>query len=257
MSLLDFLRYSTSVRVLGYPREIRGITRRYRRCRSAWREHIDRCRSVIERAAVRCEHHRRAIVLGAGLLHDVPLESLSARFDEVQLVDIVHPLFEYRDVRRLKNVRRVTADITDTVADLYRVSDEPDLPLPVSRPSLFIEDPDVDLVVSLNLLSQLPCMPLDYLARYRAHPVDKAAAFARQLLQAHLDYLGRFTCPVVLITDIERQKIDMMNRVVERRDLLFGLPVPAFDEEWIWKLAPCPEADARHHYYRRVIARVT
>jgi hypothetical protein len=35
--------------------------------------------------------------------------------------------------------------------------------------------------------------------------------------------------------------------------LLFGLKLPKQGEEWEWKLAPCPEADSRHHYYRRVV----
>jgi len=99
----------------------------------------------------------------------------------------------------------------------------------------------------------LPCMPMTYLARHRAHPAAAIDAYARDVIQAHLDYLNRLPGRVVLITDIERLKIDMLRRVVERTDLLFGLTLPKQGEEWEWKLAPCPEADPLHHYYRRVL----
>jgi len=191
--------------------------------------------------------------MGAGLLHDVPLDELASGFEEVVLVDIVHPWLRPRATRR-PNILRVTADVTNTVAELYRVSDEPDLPLPLSKPTLMLDDDRVDLVVSLNLLSQLPCMPLAYLTGIGAHSLAKRDEYARDVIAAHLDYLARFRCQTLLITDIERLKIDMMNRVVERKDLLFGLTLPRIDDEWQWRLAPCPEVDSRHHYDRRVIA---
>jgi hypothetical protein len=238
---------------MGYLREASGIRRRYRRCRAHWQSHIDRCRAVIHQAMSRCDQRRKVVILGAGLLHDVPLDELAGAFREVILVDIVHPFFSRRQTRRLPNVKRVTADITNTVRDLYWAADDPDIPLPRSRSDLFLDDPEIDLAVSLNLLSQLPCMPITYLTRFRAHPPQAAADYARDVIQTHLHYLGRFPGRVALITDIERIKIDLGNRVVERKDLLFGLSLPKPGEEWEWRLAPCPEADSRHHFFRRVV----
>ncbi len=238
---------------MGYLREAQGIRRRGRRCREPWREHIDHCRSLILRGMTQCDQRRKAVVLGAGLLHDVPLVELAAAFREVVLVDIVHPLSTRWRTRGLKNVKRLAADVTNTIAELYRASDEPDLPLPRSRPTLFLGDPEVDFTVSVNLLSQLPCLPMGYLAHFHVHSSEAIEAYARDVIQAHLDYLDRLPGRVALITDIERLKIDMMRRVVERTDLLFGLKLPKQGEEWEWQLAPCPEADPRHHFYRRVV----
>lgn len=198
-----------------------------------------------------CEQRRKALILGAGLLHDVPLDELAATFEQVLLVDVVHPLMSR--VKRTRNVERVTADITNTLTELYRVSDEPEKPLPSSQPDLFLNDPQIDFTVSLNLLSQLPCMPLAYLARYRAHKAAATKAYARDVIQAHLDYLTKLSGRVVLITDIERLKIDAQRRVVERKDLLFGLTLPRRGKEWEWRLAPCPEADPTHDFFRRVV----
>ena len=241
------------VRALGYLREAIGIQRRYRRCREHWRPHIEQCQSIIQNGLARCSERRKALVLGAGLLHDVPLLELVTSFQEVLLLDIVHPMSSRWKTRRFGNVRRVTADITNTVNDLYLASDEPEMPLPRSKPDLMLGDREIDFAVSLNLLSQLPCMPIEYLARYKAHSSQETDDYARDVIQAHLNYLDRLPGRVVLISDIERLKIDMLNRVVERKDLLFGLKLPKQGDEWEWQLAPCPEADSRHHYYRRVV----
>lgn len=241
------------VRAMGYLHEAIGIRSRYRRCKKDWQEHLDHCRDVILRGMQRCEQKRKAVILGAGLLHDVPLRELSATFREVLLVDIIHPLFSRWRTIGMKNVRRVRADITNTVTDLYWVSDEPKKPLPLSKPTLFLDDPEVDFTMSVNLLSQLPCMPQAYLARQGAHPQPRRDAYARDVIAAHMDYLSRLPGRVTLITDIERHKIDMSGRLVENRDLLFGLKLPKTGEEWEWKLAPRPEADFNHHFYRRVV----
>jgi len=241
------------LRAMGYLREAIGIRRRARRCRDYWQNHVDHCRAIILRSIEKCDQRRTVAILGGGLLNDVPLEELSRSFENVLLVDIVHPLWSRRRSRALKNVQRTSADITNTVLDLYHVSDEPKKPLPHSIPNLFLDRADLDLTVSVNLLSQLPCMPMDYLTQMRAHSLEGMEAYARDVIQAHLEYLASLPGRVVLITDVERRKLDLMNRVVEVKDLLFGLKLPKHDEEWEWRLAPCPEADPRHHFYRRVV----
>jgi hypothetical protein len=246
-------RCPRSVRAMGYLKEAIGIRNRYRRVAQHWQPHIDQCRSMTLRAMERCSSRRKAIVLGGGLLHDVPLAELAASFREVILVDIVHPYFGRWTTRKFKNVRRLAADVTATVEALYWVSDEPEEQLPKSTPTLFLDDPELDFTVSLNLLSQLPCMPTSHLTRQRAHTTGAIDAYARDVIQAHLEYLGDLSGQVVLITDVERLKIDMMRRVVERKDLLFGLTLPKPGVEWEWQLAPCPEADSKHHYFRRVV----
>jgi len=238
---------------MGFPTEVRGIRRRYRRVGDLWAEHLDRSRAVILRGAERAEHRRKAVVLGGGLLYDVPLAALAGMFREVFLVDLVHPWSSHRQTRHLKNVRRIAADITGTIADAYRVAWDGHLPLPKSEPSLFLDDPEVDFTASVNLLSQLPCMPMAYLTREGAHPKEKIDEYARALIRAHIAYLDRLPGQVALVTDFERLKITLLGKVVEVRDLFFAVRLPKWGEEWEWKLAPCPEADRSHHYYRRVV----
>src|SRR5262249_41663627 len=226
---------------MGYLPEVRGIQRRYRRVREQWTEHIERARSVILRGAERAEQHRKAVILGGGLLFDVPLDELARMFREVFLVDLVHTWSSRRATRHLHNVRHITADITGTIAAAYRVAWDAHLPLPKSEPTLFLNDPEVDFTASVNLLSQLPCMPMAYLTREAAHSPEKIEEYARDLIRAHIAYLDRLPGRVTLVTDFERLKITLLGKVVEVRDLFFGVRLSKWGEEWEWRLAPCPE----------------
>jgi hypothetical protein len=255
---LDILRYlltpyPRAIRAMGFPTEVAGVRARYLRRKTEWAEHLEKSRSVILGGAQRAEQKRKAVILGGGLLHDVPLADLAGMFREVVLVDLIHPLASRWQTRRLRNVRRVTADVTETIAAAYRVAWDADKPLPKSAPKLFLDEPEVDFVASVNLLSQLPCMPIAYLTQQAVHTKEAINEYARDLIRAHLKYLGRMSGRVALITDFERLKIAPSGEVVERRDLFFGVPWPNRGEEWEWKLAPRPEADRTHHYYRRVV----
>jgi hypothetical protein len=241
------------VAALGFPAEVAGLQGRYRRCREQWANHVERSRAVILDGAKRTEQKRKAVVLGGGLQHDVPLDELAAMFREVVLVDLIHPFASRWATRKLSNVKRVEADITGTIARVHAVAWDADDPLPKSEPTLYLDDPEVDFTASVNLLSQLPCMPVAYLQNQNVHRQEKIDEYARDVIRSHLAYLDRLPGRVTLVTDFERLKINLMGQVVERRDLFFGVPWPTRGEEWEWRLAPCPEADRSHHYYRRVI----
>jgi hypothetical protein len=241
------------VRAMGYLSEVIAIRARRRRCRRAWAPHLERTRSVLRQAAARCPRKRKAVILGSGLLLDVPLAELAAAFREVVLVDVVHPLGGRWRRRHFGNVRALAADVTGTVEAVYRAAHTPGAPLPRSAPDLFLDDAEVDLVASVNLLSQLPYVPETYLARAGSHSESEIAAFARGLMEAHLDYLPRLPGTVALVADVESLEVDRAGRVVDRVSTVRGLELPWAGEEWTWELAPRPEADPVYSYHRRVV----
>jgi hypothetical protein len=257
--LLELLEYAVTpcpryARRMGYLYESIAIRRRAGRCRAAWAPHQERTRQVILRAMERCPRRRKAVVLGSGPLLDVPIAELCASFDEVILADVVHPLGARRRRRRFANVRAVTADVTAVAEAVYRVARDPKAELPRGRPDLFCDDEDVDLVASVNLLSQLPYLPVEYLQRVGEHAADAITSFARDLIAAHLDYLRRVPGVTTLVADVEAQTVDTKGKIVGREDTLYGVKPPRADEDWIWKLAPRPEAHRHYSYHRRVIA---
>jgi hypothetical protein len=240
-------------RRLGYLYEVIAIKARHARCRKAWAPHLERTRSVLRAAMARCEQGRKAVILGSGMLLDVPLDELARGFRQVVLVDLVHPLGARWRRRRFANVIALTADVTNTAEALLRAAKSPGQPLPVSKPTLFLEDGEVDLVASVNLLSQLPYLPVEFLRGVGNRSEQAITEFSRGLIRAHLDYLRRLPGVVALVADVEQHKLGRDGSVVARTDTLHGIELPWRGEEWVWHLAPRPEAHPELSYNRRVI----
>lgn len=217
------------LRRLGYLRESVLLLSRGRRCHAAWASHLAASRAAILDACAGLDQTRIAVVLGSGLLQDVPIADLARRFREVHLVDAVHLWPARRLVRPYPNVRLITADLN---AEPGRVD-----PLPA-----LCGGAEVDFVVSANLLSQLPILPLD---RPGLLPPDLGG----RIVRAHLEGLGRLRARVCLLTDIEQFEEDRTGRITDRIDLLHGVRLDPPDRDWIWEIAPFGEA-ARHHRLR-------
>ncbi len=228
------------------------VRARFRRCKRAWADHIENTRRAVLEAAGQCPRRRRAAVLGAGLLHDIPLAELSSLFEEVILVDIVHPWLSRVKANRFRNVSQISADITGVMEELYRVAPLTGQVLPISHPALFTDDPRLDLTVSVNLLSQLPDVPGEYLHGLRSEPT--VAAFQKQLVEAHLDYLARLPGHTALITDIGVRRMIHDEPTLEEWDPLHGAQLPPAERTWQWRLAPSPEIRRGVDLYTTVAA---
>ncbi len=241
------------VRALGYLQEALAIRSCYSRCCYAWAPHLKRSREVILAAMAECATRRTAVVFGSGMLYDVPMDELAAAFREVVLVDIVHLRDARRRVRRWPNVRLYSADVTGTVEEVYRVAHLPGVPLPRAAPVLFLDAPEVDLVASVNLLPQLPYLPVAYLVRAGVHAADAMDAYARDVVRAHLEYLQRLPGTVALIADVEETRISPTARTLDRTSTLHGMALPWRGAEWTWHLLPRAEAGTRPALERRVV----
>lgn len=234
------------LREMGYLREMVGIRRRWARYHAAWQAHCEQSRRLILAAADRCGQRRRAVVLGSGWLHDVPLAELSGRFDEVVLVDLFHPLACRLSARRYANVRMLAADVTGTIEEVWQAVETRGRPLPPPCHTLFRDDSSLDLTVSLNLLSQLPCMPERYLRESGRFPEAEIGAFSRSLVRAHLDYLPALPGVVALITDHQLTRVNRAGKVLDRKTTLYGVDLPWVDRSWTWTLVP-PGRTRRGH----------
>lgn len=257
--ILELVEYlitpcSRAMRRLGYLRGQLGIKVRHRQCRRAWRHHLLRTQATIRAAVLDCPQRRKAVILGSGLLLDIPLADLAHTFREVILVDVVHPLRAYVNAAWYRNVRLVRADVSATAADLTRLANDPSCPLPRAMPQMFCDDPEVDYVASVNLLSQLPYIPSLYLAKNPARSEQEIDDYARSLIESHLDYLRRLPGVVTLITDVEKIQFDREGEIVDRFDILYGVKLPWFGEEWMWNHVPLKHLSPDVAYHRRVCA---
>lgn len=244
-----FLRCPRHVRAMGYLDEIVAIGARCRQVRDDWAPHLDRSKSVVRQAIAQTQPRRTAVIFGSGRLQDVPLADLAAAFERVVLVDIVHVGDVRRECRHFQNVKLASLDITQVSESVYHLGPTGGV-LPRSQPTLFHDDSNVDLVASMNLLSQLSYTPCKYLRRWNNYSDRDLETFARHLIEAHLAFLARFTGTVCLIADREYLTLDAEDRVVETRDALHGVALPWPGEEWIWRLAPRPRRGATSLFHR-------
>ena len=160
MLLYRLTRAESWADALGYREGAIRLWSRYGRCKRAWAPHLENTRRVVAEAAAAARGRGTALVFGSGLLADLPLETLCAKFARVVLVDVVHlPTVRWR-TRRLANAEHVVADLTGVAAGL--AARQPGGP-PEPGCRFGLDDPTVDFVVSLNLVSQLPIAPVDWL----------------------------------------------------------------------------------------------
>ena len=203
------------LRQMGYLRELFGIRRCVTKWGEIWEPHHARTRSVICAAMFQCAAHRKAVILGSGWLNDVPVAELADTFREVKLVDAVHPFSVCRKVRRWPNVQLVDADITGVAEAVYRNAHKPG-PLPRHAPDLFSADQEVDLVASVNLLSQLPFWPEQFLLRAGKRTDAEIAAYAQEIVPRTSITCAACRASSRLIADVEELTVSVAGHVEKK-----------------------------------------
>lgn len=255
--LLDLLRAlatpaPAAQRRLGYRRDSIWLESRARRCRRAWAPHLDASRAVMRDAIAGCGWRGTAVVLGSGPLADVPLADLAQNFRRVVLVDAVHPLSARRAARAYPGVELLTADLSGAMALLTGAAPDLDPRLPP-----VCAEPETGLVISANLLSQLPIRPVARLegARRPFGPwtPDAGDAFGARIVAGHLDALADLSAQVCLVTDLDEIEEDRQGHVHARHDLLYGVPLGAPERAWTWELAPFGETARDRRLLHRVV----
>lgn len=240
--LVEVLQYLTTPaplrhRRLGYVGQSVALHSRSRRCRRSWEPHLARTRAVIEASAAACPRRRAVAVLGSGLLDDVPLRSLARVFERVLLVDAVHPWPARACALPHRNVRLVSRDLSGAQG-------QPD-------PLAFLDEvPGLDLVVSANLLSQLPILPVDRAERRGAD----GAALGRRIVETHLASLALRGVRVCLVGDVRQHELARDGTSLGEHDLLFGVVLPPAPLAWSWDLAPFGEVGSDRRLVHDVVA---
>jgi hypothetical protein len=240
---------SRALRRMGLVKASVGLWSRSGRQSRPWAPHYQRCHAVVERALSGLPRCRTVVVLGSGLVRDVPIRRLLDTFSHVLLVDAVHlPIVRARFAFQSRVAFR-TADLSGLSGWLdgtARGRVAPDA-------SLFRGD-DVDLVISANLLSQIPLGVATFLD---GHP-DRAAELPDDMLarsvRGHLADLAGSAARVCLLTDVAMEERDTTGKVTDRLDLMRGVALPRPDECWDWTVAPMGEIGREHEYVHRVHA---
>ncbi|MBW6420867.1 hypothetical protein KX729_05385 [Rhizobium sp. XQZ8] len=228
-----------------YIRSSVGLWSRAGRCRKAWAPHEENCKAFVREAIAGMRERRTAVVLGSGLLRDVPIEALAENFDTVVLVDLVH-LAGVRirlKAKRFRNVRLISRDLSG-LEDARK--GKPPEPLAFLR-----QVPYLDLVVSANILSQIG---VGAKRRLDEEHNPRRTEILDALVRSHLDGLTSLPCKVALLTDTTYKVTDRSGKVLEEADLLCGVPAPEAKRRWIWPVAPYGELGRDIQAVHEVIA---
>lgn len=249
--IAEAIQYAATVPVT--PREFRpfigssvSLWSRAGRCAREWAEHERNCHAFVHDTIGAMKQRRTAVVLGSGLLRDVPVTDLARAFDTLVLVDLVHlaSVRLWLKTRRLRNVRLVSRDLSG-LADA-KAGGQPE-PLSFLR-----QVPYLDLVISANLLSQIGVGAERAVGR---EAPANAAGVVPRLIRAHLEDLHALPCSTVLLTDVSFRVIDRSGKTVETADLLHGVEAPAGQQDWQWPVVPLGEESRDYRIVHEVIAR--
>jgi hypothetical protein len=215
------------------------------RCARDWAEHEEMSRNAIRTATADLRQKRTAVVLGSGLLRDVPIEALARDFDTVVLIDLVHlaSVRLWLSAKGYRNVRLIGRDLSGY--DDLAAGRTPE-PLGFLR-----SVPYLDFVVSANLLSQIG---RGVKRRHEAEASRLPADAVERLIAAHLAGLSGLTCRHCLVTDIAYAVIDRNGRTHEEADLLHGVPPPPSKAAWTWPVAQLGEESKDYKIEHKIIA---
>lgn len=225
-----------------------GLWSRGRRQQAAWADHNARTRAFIAAASAGVAERRTVLVLGSGLLRDVPLADLVRDFRRVVLVDAVH-LWPARRACRDPKVEHRVVDLSGVAAWLTGGAEGRVAPL-----ADLAADPEIDFVASANVLSQLPYAPERWLERRPALADRLPADLPARIVRWHLHDLAAFRGRVCLVSDVGFQDVAPDGRVELETDLARGVALPPADDAWDWTVAPRGEIDRRLAYRHQVRA---
>ncbi len=260
----ELLRYLTTfaperIRKYGYLKRLIALEFRARRCADAWGMHRSRCKSFIVKAAELCAHQRVCVVVGSGLLLEVPLKELAEKFERVYLVDIFHMPQVQRAARRHFNVKLLTGDVTGCFAAIKE--NRPPGGHNPAPPARIPHLKEADLVVSCNCLTQLAGPFTAHFEKERGFSDLDSDKLAYQIMEQHCKAIAHDATGIgVIITDTERF-VMQDDKVVSRTDLLKAYKLPltptiVHNEEWDWFFAPHPEEHPSHDYIHAVSGKI-
>jgi len=227
---------------MGYSKELIAINSRYKRHKNHWAEHLEKTRSLIIKSCEKLQTRKCVMVIGAGLLLDIPLNYLAKTFERVYLVDVIFSRACKQQCKKFENVHLYEHDVNgfDNFLKKFNGSNFNR----ITSASLPKTKSKIDLVISANVLSQLHLAPIFYLEKTYDWSEETLNKCAHYFIQSHLNLLKKQKCQVCLISDYLRFNY-YKNKLNETENALLGIELPEPDASWQWPIAPKGEI-SRH-----------
>jgi len=235
------MSYSISYRRIlyrmGYYNYQRGLIFHHLDEEGSWNAHLKNCRNFILEAL---EYYKpsKVTVLGSGWLLDLPLKEMIDLVAEINLVDIIHPPEVKQQVAGIEKVVLREEDISGgLINEVWQKARYRTLFCKLrSLDEILINEYqphfDVGMVISLNILTQLENLPLEFLRKRSLKNEESFLQFRKKVQSAHISFLKKHES--VLISDISEVITSRSGNVIENPSVLTVLPEAKFREEWTW-----------------------
>lgn len=222
-------------KAMNFELDQKGIWLRYERERLNWESHLQHTRNAIMEWMKPLQGD--VAVYGSGWLLDVPIHELLEKFDNVYLVDINHPKLIYKRFAGFRNIHFIEADVTACAEEIHAaVTMYGRKAVPYIQKILgnkeFTPVVQVENHISVNILSQLDTLILDYLQQNIELSAEQTSSFRRAFQLNHVNFLrNQHAC---LITDVQMKQTNQQGEMTFKELLANDLNLPEPISEWEW-----------------------
>ncbi len=222
-----------------------SLRHRYHRQKKNWIPHLKNCQEVFLETANSLPQRKSVVVLGSAHLHEIPLHLLMDTFEQVTLVDVIHPLKHHLQAKRYSRLKLITMDLTnalDKLQELNTMEDLETLAKKLAGEKIFHFE--ADLIVSANLMSQLALLPLDAVEKKIKRPLELSEkdSICTQFAETHLKNLKGCTGTKLIYSDREVIYRDKAGELMYTGHYPVNFSDYKKLREWYWMLAPLKEA---------------
>jgi len=231
------ISYRRILNRMGYYNYQRGLIFHHMDEEGSWNSHLKNCRNFILKAL---DYYKpsEVTILGSGWLLDIPLKEINDLVAEINLVDIIHPPEVKEQVSGLAKVILREDDVSGGLINevwskarhrtfFNRLRSLDGILISEYQPQF-----DPGMVISLNILTQLENLPLEFLRRRSVKNEENYLRFRKEIQSKHISFLKKHES--VLISDISEVITDKSGNVVENPSALTDLPEAKLREDWTW-----------------------
>ncbi|WII72224.1 hypothetical protein QJS83_17310 [Bdellovibrio sp. 22V] len=234
-----------------------SLKHRYERCKKAWLPHLKNCQDLFLQTARELPQKKSVIVLGSAHLHEIPLHLLVENFEQITLVDVLHPYRHHALAKKNPRLKLITQDLSQSLEkldDLHSLADFHKMIEELKQKTLFHFE--ADLIVSGNLLSQLALLPMETLEKKikRNLSLEEKDQICTAFAEIHLQNLQKCSGKKLVYADREVTYRSPKNEVIYQGHYPVSFEGFKKIKEWNWLLAPLKEASKEYSIEMKVEA---
>lgn len=245
-ALIFLLTPTTSIaKKYGFLYSSIALQHRFERCQKSWLPHLKNCQNLYLQKIKELPQKKSIVILGSAHLHEIPLHLLTENFENITLVDVVHPLKHHWLAKRNSRLKLITQDLSlslDKLDALQSIEDLNSLVEDLKNQKIFYFE--ADLIVSANLLSQLALLPIESLEKKikRSLTIQEKDHFCSVFAEMHLKNLKNCNGRKLIYSDREVIYHNPQGEEIYRGHYPVDFSDYQKNTEWMWLLAPIKEA---------------